>query len=128
MGMGQRGNYAAVMDALNMLTKEECALSMGQRGNCAAVMDAQTMLTKEACALGMGQRSNDAAVKDAQNLLSKEECASGMGQSAIHTMNLLHSDQSSIRLLQLKPFTTSVLLALPSEDDKVEAVSVFQKR
>ena len=47
---------------------------------------------------------------------------------AIHTMNLLHLGQDSIRLLQHKPFPTSVLLELPSEDDKMEAMSVFQKR
>jgi hypothetical protein len=98
---GQTSNDAAVKDVQIKLYKEECALSMGQRGNCAAVMDAQTMLKKEECALGMEQRSNDAALKDAQIVLSKEEYAGGMEQIAIHTMKLLHSDQSSIRLLQL---------------------------
>jgi hypothetical protein len=74
----------------------------------------------------MGQRSNGATVKDAQIMLRKEEYAGGMEQSAIHTMNLLHSDQSLIRLLQLEPFQSSVLLDLPSEDDKMEAA--FQER
>jgi hypothetical protein len=59
------------------------------------------MRSKKECALSMGLRSNDAAANDALTKLYKEEYAVGTAQSAIHTMNLLHLDQSSIRLLQL---------------------------
>ena len=75
-----------------------------------------------------GQRRN-AAVKDAQTKSSVEESVGGTAHIAIHTMNLLHSDQNSIKLLWLKPFPTSVLLELPSDDDKMgSGVSVFQER
>ena len=42
--MGHRLNAAAVKDVLIMPRKEEYALGMGQRGNYAAVKDAQIML------------------------------------------------------------------------------------
>jgi hypothetical protein len=63
--MGQKSNVAAVMDALNMLKKEECALSMEQRSSYAVLMDARTKRTLEE---GMGQksRSSDAVLTDAQ--------------------------------------------------------------
>ena len=64
----------------------------------------------------MEQRSNNAALRIAQIKLSKEECASGMGHIAIKTMNLLHSDQSSSRLLLLNLNPMSVHLNLPSQD------------
>jgi len=57
---------------------EVCALGMGQRSNDAAAMDAQKWLIQEDCALGTvqyGQSVNYAAVKDAHTLLSTEECA-----------------------------------------------------
>ena len=41
----------------------------------ALLMDAQNMLRKEECVFVMVQRSNDAAVKNAQIKLRKEECA-----------------------------------------------------
>jgi len=66
----------------------------------------------------MGQRRNDAAMKDAQIKSSAEEYAAGMGHITIRTMNLLHLDQNTIRLLQLKPYPISALLELPSEDKK----------
>ena len=44
----------------------ECAGVMEGRVNFAVLMGAQTMLSREECALSMGQRRNDAAVMDAQ--------------------------------------------------------------
>jgi len=38
--MGQRSNDAAAMDALILLSREECALGMEKKPNDAAVMDA----------------------------------------------------------------------------------------
>jgi len=76
----------------------------------------------------MGQRSNDATMKGAQTLPREEEYVGGMEQSAIHTINLLHLDQISTSQFRLKPspMATSVLLELPSENDKMEAA--FQAR
>jgi hypothetical protein len=74
----------------------------------------------------MGQRSNDAALKDVRIKLKKEEYANGTAQIAIHTINLLHSDQISTSQFGLKTSPKSVLLELPSENDKMEAA--FQAR
>jgi hypothetical protein len=78
----------------------------------------------------MRQKSINAAEKDTQSKPSAEEyvVVGGMAHIAIHTMNLLHLDPNSIRKLQLKSFPTSVVLELPSEVNKMEAVSVFQGR
>ena len=67
LGMEQRSNFAAVMDAQIKFGKEECALGMEQntQRNYATVMDAQMKLRKEECAGGMGQRPNYAALMDA---------------------------------------------------------------
>jgi hypothetical protein len=121
-GMGQRSNDAALKDVQIMLNVEDCASSMeqrGQRGNAAA-KDVQIMLSKEEYARDMvrNQVSNIAPAKDVQIMPSVEEYVEGTGQTAIHTMNLLLSDQSTRRLLQLKPYPISVLLELPSEDKK----------
>ena len=67
----------------------------------ALLMGAQIKLRKEECALGMGQRSNDAALKDVQIKPIVADYVGGTVQSAIHTMNPLHLDQNSTRLLQL---------------------------
>ena len=119
MGQRSRSNDAATMDAQIMLVKEECAGDMGKRSNDAAGKDAQIKLRKGECALGMGQRDY-AAEKDVQTMSRKEECASGMGQSAI-LMNLLHSDQSSSRILHLNPNSINMLLNLPSRDEVEKA-------
>ncbi len=86
--------------------------------------DAQIELSKEECASSMEQRGNYAAVMDAQSKPSVAEYVGGTAQTAIHTMNLPHLGQNSIRLLQHKPFPTSVVLELPSEDDKMDAEEV----
>ena len=99
---------------------EECALSMGQRSNYAAVKDVQIKFSKVECAESMGQVSNDATAKDAQIMPSVEECVEGTGRIAMHTMHLLHLDQNTRRLPQLKPYPIIVLLELPSEEDKKE--------
>jgi hypothetical protein len=74
---------------------------MGQKSNDAAAKDAQIVWSKEECALGMRQRSNDAALKDAETKPGVAAYVGGLEQSAMHTMNLVHLDQSSIRPLQL---------------------------
>ena len=82
LGRSTAERYALLLNALPWLSREECALSMEQRVNTndAAVMDAQNKPSKEECASSMGQRSNDAAVKDASIKLLKEECALDMVQ------------------------------------------------
>jgi hypothetical protein len=53
-GRGQRRN-AALKDARIKLKREECAIGMEQRGNDAAVMDAQTKLSVEESVGGTAQ-------------------------------------------------------------------------
>jgi len=59
------------------------------------------MPSVEEYALDMERRSrrNYAAAKDAQIMPSVVECVEGTGHIAIHTMNLLHLDLGSRRLL-----------------------------
>ncbi len=78
--MGQRGNYAAVMDAQIELSKEECAAIETAADMSALLMDATIGPSIEECASDMGQKSNSVGVKDAQIKLYKQECACGMGQ------------------------------------------------
>ena len=97
---------------------------MEQRSNYAAVRDAQIIPKVVECALGMVQqrRPKDAVVKDVQIMPSVGECVEGMAHIAIHTMNLLHLDQNTRRLPQLKSYPISVLLLeVPSENKKEEA-------
>ena len=89
---------------------------MEQRSNYAAKKDAKIRLRKEECVLSMGQRWNDAAKKDVRTMLGQEEYAGGMEQRSMQLMNLLHSDQSSIRLLLPDPNSISMLLDLRSLD------------
>ena len=112
--MGQSSNGAESKGAQINLRKEECASGMGQCTNGAAAKDAQIRLRMEDYALGMGQRLSYAAEKDAQIRLRDGACARGVGHIAIHTMNLLHSDQNSIRELQLNPNPISMLQDLRS--------------
>jgi hypothetical protein len=48
-----------------------------------------------------GAKRKQCSKEGCTNQAHKEEHVQGMEQTAIHTMNLLHSDQSSTRLLQL---------------------------
>ncbi len=66
----------------------------------------------------MGLSTNDVAGKDVQTKPGVVEYAGGMGRIAMHKMNLLHLDQNTRTLLQLKPYQTSVLLDLHSENRK----------
>jgi len=52
-------NDAAVTNVQMVLSKEESALSMGQRGNYAAVMDAQIMPRKKDYVKGTEHMSKD---------------------------------------------------------------------
>jgi hypothetical protein len=116
-GQNQVSNYAAVKDVQIKLRREECALGMELSSNDAAVMDARIKSSKEECALSMGQSAKYAAAKDVRIKSSKEDYVGGTGHIAIHTMDLLHLDQNTMRPPQLK----LVDLELPSEDKKEEA-------
>ena len=72
----------------------------------------------------MDQQSNDqsAVAKDVQTKSGVEVFAGGTGHIALTMMNLLHLDQISTRLLQLKHYQTSMLLDLLQEKDKKETV------
>ena len=73
---------------------------MGQgRRNDAALKDAVMVPSTEEFVAGMGQGRNFASVKDAQTKPNVVEFVKGTGHIAIHTMNLLHLDLSSRRLL-----------------------------
>ncbi len=122
-GMGQQcqGRNVAVKGVQIISSKEECALGTGHRSrsNDAAARDALIRLRLEGRAFGMGQRwshANDAALKDAQIKPSVEDYVKGTEHIAIHKTNLLHSDQSSIRLMQFKPIPIGLLPELPLED------------
>ena len=80
-GMGQRSNYAAVMDAQIKLGREECAINMGQRLNTkdAVVKGAQIKSSKEEYVGDMVQEES-ANTRDAKVRWAKEDCAGGMGQ------------------------------------------------
>ena len=69
----------------------------------------------------MEQSANNAAKRDAQRTFTKEGRAIGMGHIAIKTMNLLHLDLDSDRLLLLDPNPISMLPDLPSLDEEEEA-------
>ena len=64
----------------------------------------------------MGQKSNYAVKKGAQIRLRREVCATDMVHIAMQTINPLHLDRGSSRLLQLNPSPMSMLLDLQSED------------
>ncbi len=66
----------------------------------------------------MAQSSSDAVGEDAQTKHSDEEYAGGMGHIAMHKMNLLHLDQNTATLQQLKPYPISVLLGLHSANQE----------
>ena len=93
---------------------------MVQKGNSAAVKDAQIKLSKEEFASSMGQNTSSAALKGVQIKLSAKEYVRNTENIAIHTMNLLHLDQSTRRLPQLKPYPISLFLELSSEEEEEE--------
>ena len=65
--MEQRSNDAAVKDARNMLSKEECAEGMeqGQTMQCWRIYEPNQSQKGVLCAEGMERRSDYKAVKDA---------------------------------------------------------------
>eukprot|EP00984_Skeletonema_dohrnii_P016336 scaffold7233_cov157-Skeletonema_dohrnii-CCMP3373.AAC.1 len=83
VGRDRDGRYRKICTAegcTNLAMQGECALSMEQRSNFAAVMDAQILPSKEECAVDTEQSSQCSVVKDAQPMLTKEECVLGTGQ------------------------------------------------
>ena len=86
---------------------------MVQKSNYAAAMGAPTMLRKEECAASTGQKSNYAAATDVQTKSSVVEYVGDTGRVAIHTTNLPHLDQNTMKLPQLKFYPISVLPELP---------------
>ena len=74
----------------------------------------------------MGQGESNAVAKDVQILSLEEECAEGMGHITIQTINPLHLDQSSSRVL-CNPDPMSMLLDLQSLEKEEESEGFLER-